>query len=393
MSDPKPALWTRNFVLISAMNFQLVLIFYLLVIVMVGYAIHELGASTAQGGLVSGIFIVGTLIGRLFIGPFIQRFGAKNTLMSGLIGFLLCSLLYFLPLDLKSVFAVRFFHGLSMGVASTVLGTLIAQIIPPQRRGEGIGYFSMSTTLATAIGPFLAIYAMQYVGYAEIFMLSSLIALSAIAVAGFIRPPQRIGSPSSRTAAPKANGSRYIEKKALPISTVILCCSMAYVGVLSFLSFYAKEIHLVETALFFFLVYAVTILISRPITGPLMDRRGENMIMYPAFICMAVGLLLLSQANSSVLLLSSAALLGLGYGNIQSVCQTIAIKQVSIERAGYATSTFFIFLDAGLGFGPYLIGLALDSISYSSLYVYSAVFTLGCLVLYYLLHGRMTTHG
>ncbi len=55
------------------------------------------------------------------------------------------------------------------------------------------------------------------------------------------------------------------------------------------------------------------------------------------------------------MLLLCASLLGFGYGNIQLICQTIAVKSCSIERMGFATSTFFIFLDAGLGFGPYFL--------------------------------------
>ena len=87
MNDPAP-LWTRNFVLVSSINFQLVLIFYLLVVVIVGYAVAELGATTAQAGLISGLFIVGTLVGRLLVGQFLEHFGRKTTLVAGLIGFL-----------------------------------------------------------------------------------------------------------------------------------------------------------------------------------------------------------------------------------------------------------------------------------------------------------------
>ena len=57
-----------------------------------------------------------------------------------------------------------------------------------------------------------------------------------------------------------------------------------------------------------------------------MDRKGENIIIYPAIVIMAVGILMLSQTQNSVMLLASAALLGFGFGNIQSVCQTIAVK-------------------------------------------------------------------
>ncbi len=172
----KAALWTRNFILVSAINFQLVLTFYLLVVVIVGYAVAELGATTAQAGLISGLFIVGTLVGRLLVGKFLERFGRKTTLIVGLTGFLLFSGLYFIPFGVSMLLFVRFMHGFMMGMASTVLGTIIAQILPASRRGEGIGYYSMSSTLGTAIGPFLAIWMMLNVGYQSIFVVSTVIA-------------------------------------------------------------------------------------------------------------------------------------------------------------------------------------------------------------------------
>jgi MFS family permease len=393
MNDPAP-LWTRNFVLVSSINFQLVLIFYLLVVVIVGYAVAELGATTAQAGLVSGLFIVGTLVGRLLVGQFLEHFSRKTTLVAGLIGFLVFSFMYFIHFDVRMLLLVRFMHGFMMGIASSVLGTIIAQILPPARRGEGIGYYSMSSTLGTAIGPFLAIWMMLHIGYNAIFIVSSIIAVSCLIVALLIQIPnlpQTEAAPIKENAVQRAKTSlmsRFIEPKALPISIIMLLASICYSGVLSFINFYAKEIDLVETASFFFLTYAIAILISRPITGPLMDRKGANIIMYPAFVLMGIALILLSTANSAWGLLLCAALLGFGYGNIQSVCQTIAVKSTSIERMGFATSTFFIFLDAGLGFGPYFIGKSLDYIGYSELYLYSALAAFACIAVYFLLHGR-----
>ncbi|TCB56628.1 MFS transporter [Acinetobacter terrae] len=391
MNENAP-LWSRNFILVSSINFQLVLTFYLLVVVIVGYAVAELGATTAQAGLVSGLFIVGTLIGRLFVGKFLERFGRKTTLIVGLTGFLIFSGFYFMRFDVGMLLLVRFMHGFMMGMASTVLGTIIAQILPPTRRGAGIGYYSMSSTLGTAIGPFLAIWMMLHIGYNAIFIVSSIIAVSCLIVALLIQVPNlpQQNNPLDLSVPVEKPSwiSQFIEHKALPISFIMLLASICYSGVLSFINFYAKEIDLVETASFFFLMYAIAILISRPFTGPLMDRKGENIIMYPAFIIMAIALVLLSQVQSSFMLLLCAGLLGFGYGNIQSVCQTVAVKSASIERMGFATSTFFIFLDAGLGFGPYFIGQALNYIDYSQLYFYSAMCVLVCIVIYYLLHGR-----
>lgn len=390
MSQEQTPLWTPNFILISLVNFQLVLVFYLLVIVIVGYSVAELGATTAQAGLVSGLFIVGTLLGRLIIGKLLNRLGLKITLVAGLTGFLLFSGLYLIPAKLEILLGIRLMHGFMMGVASTVLGTVIAQTIPATRRGEGIGYFSMSSTLGTAIGPFLGIWLMSNFNYQVIFVFTSVVALSCLICSLFIQPPQiKITNPVNHIENQSSSRlAQYIEPKALPISMIVLIVATCYSGVLSFIHFYAKEINLVETASFFFLMYAIAILLSRPFTGPLMDRKGENIIIYPAIVIMALGILLLSQAHNATMLLASAALLGFGFGNLQSVCQTIAVKSTSLQRMGLATSTFFIALDAGLGFGPYFLGMLLDQIGYRQLYLYSAVLTISCLIWYYLLHGR-----
>lgn len=390
MSQEQTPLWTPNFILISLVNFQLVLVFYLLVIVIVGYSVAELGASTAQAGLVSGLFIVGTLFGRLIIGKLLNRLGLKITLVAGLTGFLLFSGLYLIPAKLEILLGIRLMHGFMMGVASTVLGTVIAQTIPATRRGEGIGYFSMSSTLGTAIGPFLGIWLMSNFNYQVIFVFTSVVALSCLICSLFIQPPQiKITNPVNHIENQSSSRlAQYIEPKALPISMIVLIVATCYSGVLSFIHFYAKEINLVETASFFFLMYAIAILLSRPFTGPLMDRKGENIIIYPAIVIMALGILLLSQAHNATMLLASAALLGFGFGNLQSVCQTIAVKSTSLQRMGLATSTFFIALDAGLGFGPYFLGMLLDQIGYRQLYLYSAVLNISCLIWYYLLHGR-----
>lgn len=396
MSTTKQPLWTPNFIFISVINFQVVLIFYLLIIVIVSYSVTKLGASTSQAGLVSGIFIVGILIGRLIVSRLLKKFGRKTTLLIGLAGFLLSSGLYFLNLDVVLLSFVRFTHGFMLGIAATVLGTIIAQIIPLTRRGEGIGYYSMSATLGTAIGPFLAIWLMEHIEFQSIFMISSALTFVCLIMTLVLKIPELpTENPDTQTQTAAQNSwlAEFIEKSALPISFVMLLIAICYSSVLSFINFYAKEVDLLPAASFFFLTFAAAILISRPFTGPLMDRKGENIIILPAFILMALALYLLSIANTSFMLLLSAFLMGLGFGNIQSICQTIALKNVPLERMGLATSTFFIFLEAGLGFGPFFLGKSLDYISYAQLYGYSAIAILFCIVVYFILHGYQSMFG
>ncbi|WP_349729854.1 MFS transporter [Peribacillus frigoritolerans] len=387
MDQSRPRLWTKDFVIVSSINFFITLIFYLLMVTLAIYAVNELDASTSQAGLISGIFIIGTLIGRLFIGRFIDSIGRKKTLFIGLIFFTLTTLLYFVDLGIGFLLVNRLIHGMAMGMASTATGTIVAQIIPATRKGEGIGYYSMSATLATAIGPFIGLYMAQHTSFQVIFSFCLALGVISLITAFFLYVP------ALKVAAkvPESKGfklSNFIEPKALPISIITLLLAFCYSSVLSFISFYAIEINLVNTASFFFVVYAVAVLLSRPFSGPLMDRKGSNFIMYPAFMLFGIGLLLLSITTNSFTLLAAGFLIGLGFGNMQSSSQAIAVKLTPPHRMGMATSTFFIMLDAGLGFGPYILGFIIPVTGYSTLYVILGVVVIATSVLYYFLHGK-----
>lgn len=391
MSLEREPLWTKNFIMISLINFFVTLIFYLLIVVIAGYAVDEFDASTSTAGLVSSIFIVGSLFGRLLSGRIIGTIGSKKTFQIGLIAFFLTTFAYFVAANLPVLILIRLLHGVAVGIIGTTTGTLIAQIIPPKRRGEGIGYFSMSAVLATAIGPFLGIFFVQHTeSFASIFTFNAFLVVVCILLY-FTVNLRAIPAPVKKDDAAQEKGfqfSNYIEPKALPISIVVLFIGFAYSGVMSFLSFYAESINLVEAGSFFFLVYAITILCTRPITGPLMDRRGANIVVYPALLIFALGMLLFSQSTNSWLFLTAAGLIGIGYGNMNSIAQALAVKSTEPHRFGLATSTYFILLDIGLGIGPFILGLIEPYTTYRVLFLSMVPVILAALVLYYLLVGR-----
>ncbi|MDQ0232459.1 putative MFS family arabinose efflux permease [Metabacillus malikii] len=351
------------------------------------YAVNEYHATTSQAGLVTGIFIIGALIGRLFIGRNIERIGRKRTLFIGLILFNITTLLYFVHYGIQFLLINRLLHGITLGMASTATGTIIAQIIPTSRKGEGIGYYSMSATLATALGPFIGLYMSQHTSFHMIFTFCLALGIISFITAFFVNVPAIQGTLNSIDYR-GFKFSNFIELKAIPIAIITLVVAFCYSSVLSYINSYAIEVDLVQTASFFFLVYSIAVLISRPFTGRLMDVKGANYIMYPAFILFTAGMLLLSTAHNSIALLLSGILIGLGFGNMQSCTQAIAIKLTPPHRIGLATSTFFIFLDAGLGFGPYLLGFIIPFINYNTLYAALGIVVLVSTILYFLLYGR-----
>lgn len=387
MTPTTSKLWTKDFIVVSSINFFLTLIFYLLMVTIAVFAVDEYSASTSEAGLVTGIFIIGALIGRLLIGRLIVTFSRKKILYTGLILFTLTTAFYFFEFGLGFLLFNRLIHGITLGMASTATGTIVAQIIPASRKGEGIGYYSMSATLATAIGPFIGLYLSQHASFQTIFSFCVALGLISLIIAFFLFVPPLDGS-AKKAEVRGFKLSNFVEPSALPIAFITLAVAFCYSSVLSFINFYAMDINLVSTASFFFIVYAAAVLASRPFTGRLMDKKGANFIMYPAFLLFGAGMFLLSTASTGFVLLLSGVLIGLGFGNMQSTTQAIAVKLTSPHRMGLATSTFFIFLDAGLGFGPYLLGFVIPVTGYSTLYVILGFAVLASSLLYYFLHGK-----
>lgn len=384
----KEKLWTKEFVLVSLINFIITLMFFLLMVTIASYAKIEFNASTSSAGLVSSIFIIGALIGRLGTGRAISNIGTKKTLWIGLIFFMVTSLFYFFVANLAFLLINRLLQGIAVGIAGTATGTIIAQILPKSRKGEGIGFFSLSAILSTAIGPFLGILLMKIDnGFVWIFSLNIVLSIICLLIYAFAR----INIPiiSSNDQAIKGSFlSKFIEPKAVPISFIALLIGFSYSGILSFLPFYAEEIHLVSAASYFFILYAVVVIFSRPFTGKLLDARGANIVTYPSLGVFAVGMLLFSQATTSWMLLLAAVLIGLGYGNFNSIAQTVAVKLTPPHRLGLATSTYFIFFDLGLGIGPYILGFIVPFTGYRSIFVWMVVLIICSIPLYYWLHGK-----
>lgn len=382
-------LWTKDFINISIINFILMLAMYLLLVTIAPFAVEQYGASTSMAGLVSGIFIIGTLIARIFSGSLIGKVGGKRMLFIGLLVSTIATAFYFGSTNMPLLLANRLFHGIGLGIASTATGTMIAQAIPASRRGEGIGYFSMSTVMATAIGPFFGIFMSQHYPFHMLFVLC--LSLSVVTLIMFFFVNETVKQPASNkqeVVRKRIGLSNFIERKALSISIITLFVALAYSGVLSFISFYAKEINLVETASFFFLVYAIVVLLSRPFSGKLLDVKGAKFVVIPSLVLFALGMIVLSQTHSGIMLLMAGAILGLGYGNFQSIAQAIALKGISVERLGIATSTFYIFLDSGLGFGPYFLGVVVPGLGYRGMYEVLTVVILLSLVAFILLFRK-----
>lgn len=386
----KEKLWTTTFVVNMLLNFIFYLVFYLPTVVIGTMAMERYHASASIAGILSGIFIVGGFIARLWAGNNMKRLGAKKLLYIGTLIYFLLTFAYFFVHSVVLLLILRLVHGLGFGIAATASGTLAGAIVPSSRRGEGIGYYALSVTLSSAVGPFLSMFLYRTSGFYSLIWLSALLLFIALVGIFFIHVEKTTDSSNSvdNKVHKKFAWSNYFEKETLPISLIAFLIGISYSSILSFMDAYARNIHLSEAASFFFLVYAITVLLSRPITGRVFDGFGDNFVMYPTYLFFALGLLLIGFAHSGWMLLLAAIFIGLGYGSFSPFGQAIAIRNSEAHRLGITTSTFFGFMDMGVGFGPFILGMFMPLLGYRNLYFASAILALLIAVIYHFVHGR-----
>ncbi|HWT73240.1 MAG TPA: MFS transporter [Mobilitalea sp.] len=389
----KPQLWTKNFLIITAANFFLYFTFYLLMATITIFASEEFHTSSSLAGLASGIFVIGVLLARLFTGRYIDQIGWKKTLYTGFISFLLTTGLYMLVNSIGFLLVVRLLNGVAMGIASTATGTIVSKIIPDERRGEGTGYYALSLTIAASIGPFLGMLVISHASFRYNFIVCIIFLVFSFIAVFFVKVPKVESKKAELADRQRFSLHNFFEIKAIPISLTAFIIALGYSSILSFVTPFSKELNLTGAGSFYFIVYAIFVLASRPFTGKLFDQKGENIVMYPAIVIIACSLFVLEFTHTAFPLLVSGALLGLGYGTTSSSVQAVAIKVSPKDRMGLAISTNFIFQDLGVGLGPFIMGYFIPIIQYRGMYLMMSAVLLVCIIFYYAIHGRGVALG
>ena len=354
-------------------------VFYGLVSVLPLYATEDLNRSDSDAGLLLSIFLLSAIITRPFTGKVLEHFGKRKLLYISLIGYFVCTVLYLFFKPFALLLLLRFIQGIFFSILTTANNSIAADIVPPSRKGAGLGYFTMSLNLAVVLGPFVGLLVIQYLSFEILFIIMSAVILIGGIAALSIKLddiPQVAKQQKFSIAL-----SDLFEKKALPTAAIACFIAIAYASVLSFLSVYAKQKGLMEVASLFYAVYAAAMLLTRPFTGRLYDQKGPKFVIIPGFILFILGLITLAYVNGPVLFMLAGVLIGLGYGALVPSFQSMTIQSTDPRRTAYATATFFTLFDVGIALGSWLLGIIATQYGYVEVYLAAAfVVTIGAIV-------------
>ena len=375
-------LWNKSFILCVLNNLFLFTYYFALLAVLPIYIMKDLGGTIEQAGLALTLFLVSSISIRPFSGLISQKLGKKLAFRGSELLFVLFALSYIWIDSMWSLLLVRFLHGFWFSILTTVTVPVANDFIPEHRKGEGMGYFVMSTNLGVVIGPLIALTVIQFASFNTLFALLSVLMAVGFIFCLMLKIPEIKLEIEEKPVQKKLGLHDIIETKVIPVGLVALLTALTYSSILSFITAYSQSKNLFQYTSLFFIVFAVSMIVVRPFVGKMFDRKGPSAVMYPSFIFFAVGMVMVSFVNNQWTLWLSAIFIGIGYGTLFPCLQTVAIQSVSKMRMGHAISTFFTLFDLGLAVGSVIMGIFISWMGFQNTFLLCSVIIVLTLLVY-----------
>lgn len=377
-------LFNKNYVFLCLANFLFFFSFYLLLPVLPFFIREMFQKGNSIVGAVISCYTLATLMVRPFSGYLMDTFKRKPIYLIGLLSFTLVFASYPFAYSISLLIVIRIIHGFAFGLTSVGGNTLIIDVVPTSKRGEGIGFYGVANNIAMAVGPMCGLFMYEHFSFNVIFYSCFACGLLGVMFASLVTI--RVRPPLKR---PPLSLDRFILLKGLPAGGALLLVAFAYGQISNYIALYAKEMQLPYSSGLFFTVYAVGLIASRLYAGKMVDRGKVAQSVVLGLAILGVSLLGLSMcyklnrinpAITPYFFLGIAVLCGLGFGTCFPSFNTLFINLASNSQRGTATSTYLTSWDVGLGIGIFCGGVISEHFAFSSAYLIADIMVLLSLV-------------
>lgn len=381
----KEKLWTGSFVAACGANFLMFFAFYMLLPILPMYLAEQFAVTKSTAGLILSSYTIMALLFRPFAGAMVDSFPRKPLLLLCYTFFIAYFGGYMLAGALAVFTILRATHGMAFGMVTVSVNTVAIDIMPASRRGEGIGYFGVSTNLAMAIGPMLALMIHDATpNYNWIFATALVAGLLGLFVATLIKGTKTEAVGAKQTLSL----DRFLLIKGIPGAVTTLFLSFAY-GVLStYVAVYGtEEIGLSGGTGLFFVCLSGGLIVSRLVSGKLINRGYLTLVSKVGILTLIASFLTFVFIQHPLSFYGCGVAIGMGYGLLCPTLQTMFINLANHNQRGTANATYLTSWDFGIGSGVLLGGIIAQHTSYSSAFLLGTILLCVGLILFWLWAG------
>ncbi|RHL10358.1 MULTISPECIES: MFS transporter [Bacteroides] len=390
----KDRLVTPSYCFILAANFLLYFGFWLLIPVLPFYLSEVFSAGNSTIGIILSCYTVAALCIRPFSGYFLDSFARKPLYLMAYFIFMTMFAGYIIAGSLTLFILFRIIQGVSFGMVTVGGNTVVIDIMPSSRRGEGLGYYGLSNNIAMAVGPMSGLFLHDAgMSFTTIFCCSLGSCIAGFVCASLVRTPYK--PPVKREPI---SLDRFILLKGIPAGISLLLLSIPYGMTTNYVAMYAKQIGINATTGFFFTFMAIGMAISRIFSGKIVDRgkitqvisAGLYLVVFSFFLLSAcVYLISWNNMLCTVVFFAVALLLGVGFGIMFPAYNTLFVNLAPNSQRGTATSTYLTSWDVGIGIGMLAGGYIAEVSTFDKAYLFGACLTIVSMLYF---NGKVAPH-
>lgn len=382
-------LWTRDFILLSLGLSCISFTNYGTTTIMAFY-VAKISGSLVYSGLVGGAFSIASLVLRPVSGFAVDRLGPRRVMLASTVLCVAACAFHAMAGVIALLLACRVLHGAGYSFYSTAGSAAAANVVPLARRSEGLGYYMLGNVIAMAIGPaiVLAIVGEQTMAeFQTCFLISAAVCVLAFLMTlGLSRAGRLDGARGAGAAPERAHAELPPTFMGFEAGVLWPCCTgflvlVSYSALALYLAPYGRDYGWGNVGAFFG-VYAVSMLVPRAVAGRIADRRGADIVMFPSFLLLMAGYVLVALARAPWMIYAAGVPLGLAMGMAMPQITTFCISRCSRERRGSAAAAYYVAVDSALAFGMVLAGRIVAVFGYRAAYLLCAGSIVAALVLY-----------
>lgn len=357
-------IWNGNFILITVGNGLLFVNFHMLVPTIAMYA-AAIGSSGGEIGIIAGIFALSAIVVRLFTDALVGRLGKKRCLFLGLLTSLVATAGYGLFPTFGGLLTARILHGFGFGLSTTFAAALAVEVIPPEHRGEGVGYFGLGNTISMGSAPAVGVAVFSAFPPQILFALASAACIVSMTLFLLARVPER---PAGQVKKERISLLHHFFEEGTAVPGVIsFLFGFVYASVNTYLPLMAEEAHIAYAGLFF-VSGTLFVFLSRVVGGKVYDRHGPFSVMFPGVLLYSVAIFMICTAHSPIYLLCGSVFYGLGAGLLMPAIMTWLFNVVAPARRSNASATYYNTMDLGTCLGIVLLGTLAGHVGYVAIF-------------------------
>jgi MFS family permease len=319
---------------------------------------RTLGGNEVDTGLALAAAMVGTFIGVPLVGWFSGRIGAANLAACGALSVAAGYVLFTMLTAITPLIAVGgFLIGLGWGAFYLAAPMAVIERTTDGNRVLWFNRFGAFQMAGIGGSPILADFAIRTLHLSTVttFLIVGSIALAAAVLLAVF---QRVA-----VAVSRANGSRrwLRDFPAISRTAALYPIVMVALGACVFSGILTFQTSLVAGtaahASTFFAIYAVTVVLSRWLLAPLVNRVPKETSAQVLLFIMVLGIIAMFAVPANAIFhMLAALLLGVGYGLVYSIIQTQAVNDSPVEHRPAALTWFVLSYFVGVFGFPSLGG-------------------------------------